>query len=211
MTSYILHPSEICALQQMVNCRFRCLDDFQYDGGLQITGCGDECSELIARRIISVISCLIYEDFPEHGCKRMQHTLRDELYNLTGSGHVMRGLRGLRIKLFSPCSHRALGKRTFRTSTPCASRHRSLEPVSQRDVGFPYSSDFILEDGKVVDAGTVVRLLEPFAYEDRVRRIESVISNRTFTILPIVEGKAKCVPCSVASVSAYFKTHYTLT
>ncbi|EFJ42923.1 hypothetical protein VOLCADRAFT_109989 [Volvox carteri f. nagariensis] len=75
------------------------------------------------------------------------------------------------------CTHIALG-----------SRHRSLQPVSTQDVGFPYSNEFVLEDGKVVDAATVVRLLAPFALEERVQRIESVVQNRTFSVLPIVEG-----------------------
>lgn len=58
-----------------------------------------------------------------------------------------------------------------------------------RDVGFPYSDEFILDDGKTVDAATVVKLLEPFALEERVRRIEGVVRNRTFSVLPIVEGE----------------------
>ncbi|GFR41232.1 hypothetical protein Agub_g1905 [Astrephomene gubernaculifera] len=74
------------------------------------------------------------------------------------------------------------------THVPCSSRFTSLQPVSHRDVGFPYSNDFVLEDGRVVDAATVVRLLSPFALEERVQRIDNVIANRTFSVLPIVEG-----------------------
>ncbi|GLC35824.1 hypothetical protein PLESTB_000498100 [Pleodorina starrii] len=98
-------------------------------------------------------------------------------------------MHGLRHK---PTPHRCapslLGRQHLCTHVVRASRHRSLEPVSTRDVGFPYSNEFILEDGKIVDAVTVVKLLEPFALEERVRRIEGVVQNRTFSVLPIVEG-----------------------
>ncbi|KAG2442851.1 hypothetical protein HXX76_002930 [Chlamydomonas incerta] len=82
------------------------------------------------------------------------------------------------------CSHLAGGRPT---TVLRASRHTALEPVSTRDVGFPYSNDFIV-DGKAVDAATVCRLLEPFALEERVKRINEVVAQRTFSVLPVVEG-----------------------
>ncbi|GIL43096.1 hypothetical protein Vafri_886 [Volvox africanus] len=99
-------------------------------------------------------------------------------------------MQGLHHKPSHRCIHgpQLLRGQRFCTHIVRGSRHTSLEPASTRDVGFPYSNEFVLENGKVVDAATVVSLLEPFALEERVRRIEGVVQNRTFSVLPIVEG-----------------------
>ncbi|KXZ56653.1 hypothetical protein GPECTOR_1g589 [Gonium pectorale] len=107
---------------------------------------------------------------------------------------VRRQLASVRYPCAAPATH-LLGHRRLCTRVN-GKGVTSIDPVHRKDVGFPYSNNFVL-DGRTVDAETVVRLLEPFALEDRVQRIESVVANRTYNVLPIVEalgyGAVHCI------------------
>ncbi|KAG2499348.1 hypothetical protein HYH03_002923 [Edaphochlamys debaryana] len=74
---------------------------------------------------------------------------------------------------------------------PGASGYTALEPVTQRDFGFPYdpAAGFRVDDsGRTLSAADVVRMLEPFSMEERIARIEAVTAGRTFSVVPVVEG-----------------------
>mmetsp|Transcript_35997 Transcript_35997/g.80114 ORF Transcript_35997/g.80114 Transcript_35997/m.80114 type:complete len:330 (-) Transcript_35997:444-1433(-) len=58
---------------------------------------------------------------------------------------------------------------------------------TQQRVAFPFDEKFNF-DGQLVDSERVVELLAPFMFEDRIQRIDEVVAQRTFSVLPVVEG-----------------------
>lgn len=82
----------------------------------------------------------------------------------------------------------ALLQRRQRLACTAKAAPPAYEVVVQSEVGFPYGSTFRSADGREVECSRVAELVQPFVLEDRLRRIEQVASQRTYSVLPILEG-----------------------
>lgn len=58
---------------------------------------------------------------------------------------------------------------------------------SGRVAGFPYVDEFNF-GGELMNSDRVIQLLSPLVAVGRLEKIESVISQRTYNVLPVVEG-----------------------
>jgi hypothetical protein len=58
---------------------------------------------------------------------------------------------------------------------------------SGRVAGFPYVDEFNF-GGEMMNSDRVIQLLSPLVADGRMEKIERVISQRTYTVLPVVEG-----------------------
>ena len=73
------------------------------------------------------------------------------------------------------------------SSSAAAELHEQHVP---HRIGFPYAGLDDLTEGMpgLADADDMVEMLAPFLMDGRVERIEKVVAQRTFSVLPIVEG-----------------------
>lgn len=58
---------------------------------------------------------------------------------------------------------------------------------SGRVAGFPFVDEFSF-GGELMNSDRVIQLLSPLVTDERMEKIERVISQRTYTVLPVVEG-----------------------
>jgi hypothetical protein len=58
---------------------------------------------------------------------------------------------------------------------------------SGRAAGFPFVDEFSF-GGELMNSDRVIQLLSPLVTDERMEKIERVISQRTYTVLPVVEG-----------------------
>lgn len=58
---------------------------------------------------------------------------------------------------------------------------------SGRVAGFPYVDEFNF-GGELMNSDRVIQLLSPLVADGRMEKIERVISQRTYNVLPVVEG-----------------------
>eukprot|EP00798_Chlamydomonas_sp_ICE-L_P026004 gene26004-11696_t len=86
----------------------------------------------------------------------------------------------------SPLRAPAAFPRLIRSSA-AATEAPPPSPSPPPRIGFPYG-DTIEVEGREVPSADIAEMLAPFVYEDRIARIEKVVDQRTYNILPVVEN-----------------------
>ncbi|KAJ7541596.1 hypothetical protein O6H91_10G066600 [Diphasiastrum complanatum] len=66
---------------------------------------------------------------------------------------------------------------------------------------FPYTDNFVLNNGRHLSSTTILDLLGPFLVDGRKQRIEKVVANRTYSVSLIVEGLD-----DLGNISAVFRS-----
>lgn len=86
---------------------------------------------------------------------------------------------------------RKVSHAAFQSLTFCQLPNYKLarkSPEAQRGSTFPFVDKFEVSKGEYITSDDIGRLLLPLIGEERQQRFDRVVANRTFNVLPIVEG-----------------------
>lgn len=94
------------------------------------------------------------------------------------------------LKLNTPCqfSHACLSLSRPHVTKVRATGSTPESPTNR--IGFPYASILDLTEGALgcTDADHMIEMLSPMLMDGRLERIQRIVSQRSFSVLPIVEG-----------------------
>lgn len=79
--------------------------------------------------------------------------------------------------------------RCSRSSSSSHTAHATTSKSSHTNITFPVDLAALSPGGRQAEPQQLIEMLSPFLLEGRVERIRKVVEQRTFNVLPIVEGE----------------------